>query len=210
MTNELAVKQIEDRASTMLADAEAFSISTNADLMLADERCVALMALQKEVEATFSEPKQKAHEAHRAIVAAENRHMKPIQEARQKYRVKMGAWQAEQEKKRQAEERRLQEDARKLEEDQKIAEAKLHEDAGDHEVAEAIISAPVVAPVVVLPSSTPKTRTAIRSIPDLSKIEKALKDSKYALKIPGVIAEQVWTVKVYDSKQVPEQYRRPA
>ena len=164
MTNEIAVEEVANKATAMLGEANAFSIVDNQSYTNADQRCVALMALKKEIVSTFELPKKRAVEAHKAILAAESMHLEPVEQARVIYKSKMSVWAQEQELARQAEEKRLQDQARRLEEDRRLAEASLAEQAGDKAEAQAVLDLPIEVPTIVLPKAMPKTATVIRKI----------------------------------------------
>ena len=68
-----------------------------------------------EVERTFADPKKKAHEAHKAIVTAEKRHLDPLLAAEKILKEKMIAWTEEQERIRKAEAERLRKEAEEAE-----------------------------------------------------------------------------------------------
>lgn len=104
---------------------------------------------------TFFEPlKKKAHEAHKALTAAEKDKLAPLVEAETYLKRGMAAYQEAEEKRRREEERRLQEEARKKAEEERLQLAIEAEQAGDKVSAEELIAAPVEAPVVIVQSET--------------------------------------------------------
>lgn len=136
--------------------AKSMVISTNEEYVQATEFVKGLKKLEKEIKDTFSEPKDLAFKAHRSIVAAESKHLEPIQEATRILNPKVAGYLEEQDRKRREEEKRLQDEARKREEDERLATALQAEKEGQKQEAEAILSVPTPVPAVVLPKSTPK------------------------------------------------------
>jgi hypothetical protein len=134
--NEITVPdtaQVDNKAMSSVAAAQAMTIKTDKDFTVADFFCVNLKALEKEIIDTFKEPKEKAWSAHKAIVAAEAKHLLPVQEARKIAKEKMSEFQDEQECIRQAEEKRLQEEANKRAEEDAIQAAAEAEKSGDRD-----------------------------------------------------------------------------
>ena len=100
---------------------------------------------------TFFEPlKRKAHEAHRALTAAEKDQLAPLVEAEAHLKRGMAVYQEEEERRRREEERRLQEESRKRAEEERLQLAIDAERSGDKESAEELLAAPVEAPIVVV------------------------------------------------------------
>lgn len=167
MENQIAVpdtQTVDSKAVSSVAQAQAMTIRTAEDYTVADRFCVALKALEKEVIDTFADAKAKAFAAHKAITAAEARHLVPVQEARKIAKEKMSAWQDAEDAKRRDEEKRLADEARKKAEDEAISAAEAEESNGNHAQAEAIMTAPVVVAPVVLAKTTPKSQTVIRKV----------------------------------------------
>jgi hypothetical protein len=198
-------KQSDSKAMTAVEQARALTITTAAEYTAADVMCTGLKELEKEIITTFKEPKEKAWSAHKAIVAAEAKHLEPVQQARKIIKSKMSEWQEAEEKRRCEEEARLQAEANKLAEEQALKAAEEAQKAGDTAQAEAILAAPVSAPPLVLPSAAPKVKTVIQTrwtfrivdvklipreylIPDTNKIGAVVRATKGGVKIPGVEA----------------------
>lgn len=196
-------KASDEKALSAVDKARQLSILTPTDYTVADTFCVGLKELEKEIVGTFKDPKEKAWAAHKSIVAAEAKHLEPIQEARRLIKQKMSAWQELEDQKRREEEARLQAEANKRAEEEALKAADEAQKAGDTATAEAILSAPVEAPPVVLPKSTPQAKTVIRTtwsyrivnanllpreylIPDTVKLGGMARATKGSVKVPGV------------------------
>jgi hypothetical protein len=205
MENEIAVQTgaVDAKAMTAVEQARDMVITNNDGLALADAFCVSLKKLEKEIIDTFADAKAKAFAAHRAVTAAETKHLMPVQEARKIIKQKIDAFVSEQERLRQAEERRLQEEARKAAEQAALDAAEAAEKSGDKAQAEAILSAPIEAAPVVLAKATPKLSTVIRKMwtfrvvnPNLvpraylmideSKLVQQARATQDTIKVPGV------------------------
>lgn len=204
MTNAIAIPEANPKAITALETAQKFSLVTAEDYTLADTLCVGLKELEKSIIADFDEPKRKASEAHKAVVAQEKKHLVPVVEARAIYKTKMDSWNTEQRRLAEIEAARLRAEAKKKAEDEALAKAAMAEEFGDTAGAEAIISAPVVvAPVKSY--EAPKTSTVFQTrwkykitnaalipreylVPDETKIGGVVRATKGAITIPGIEA----------------------
>jgi len=136
--------------------------------------------LMKEITDTFGPLKKKAHEAHGALVAAERKHLEPLEKAESVIKGKMSTWAIEQELIRVAKESELRAAAQKAEEERRLAEAQAAEDRGDKAEAAQLLAAPVDVPVVQVQSAAPE--------------------------IKGIAYVENWSCEVLDEKQVPREY----
>lgn len=152
-----------DEALTWPERARAVVIATADAYVLAAELTKGIKALRARIAETFDPHIQRAHQAHKALVAEKAAAERPLTEAETVIKGKLIAYDAEQDRIRRAEERRLAEEARKAEEARRLDEAAAMEmdaiaagDPGLQAEAEALISTPVLAPVISLPKATPK------------------------------------------------------
>jgi hypothetical protein len=127
------------------------------------ERLKGIKAFQKRVAEFFDPLKRKASEAHKALCDAERKALAPVVEDEAAIKRALIAFDQEQERIRRAEENRLREEARLREEQRRLEEAAALEreatatgDAEMMEEAQALIAAPVEAPVVHLERAMPK------------------------------------------------------
>lgn len=168
---EVPVAAIERQNQDLTSRAMALTVVNNQQMLEASELVKAVAAQRKEVAATFNPIIERAHAAHKEALAQKAKFDGPLEQAQRRLAGCIGSYQAEQERIRreaQAEAERLQREAeakerarlKAEEEDRILAAAAQAEDAGDAELAEAIVSAPVVvelpppAPVIV-PRSVP-------------------------------------------------------
>ena len=152
-------KKLEKKEADAMAYAVALVIVDNDTYTKADQFCVALKGLEKEIIEDFADSKKAADLAHKTITAQEKAHLMKVIPPRNLVKQKMSAYQDEQERIRREEEARLQAEADKRAEEQAIADAEAAQKAGDTAEAEAIISAPVVAAPVILARTIPKAAT---------------------------------------------------
>lgn len=153
--------KLQDQETKALTIAQEMVIDSDPKLLEADQFCVKLAALEKLIKSDFKDSKEAAFAAHRAITAQEAAHLAKVTEPRSIVKAKIRTYQDAQEAARQAEERRLQEEASKKAEADALDAAEAAEKSGDKAMAEAIISAPVVAAPVIVPRTTPKVQTRI-------------------------------------------------
>jgi hypothetical protein len=203
MTTQVAVLEVEKKALTMVDRAKALTISNNEECKSADDFCIGLKELEKQIIEHHKDIKEKAWATHKAAVAAETRALVPVLEARKIAKGKMAEWLESEEKKRRAEEDRLRKEAQKKADDDALKAAEEAERNGDKKTAAAILETPVEAAPVVLPKTTPKVSTIIQErwfarvdnpslipdeywIVDESKLGALARATKGSLKIPGV------------------------
>lgn len=121
-----------------------------------------IVALRKEIEAQFKEPKEKAYAAHKSITAMEKRYLDPLVQAETILKDSIRKFTAEQERIRLENERILREQQARLEEEARLAAAVEAEQAGATEAeVQAVIEEPVfVAPVIAAPTFNKATGTS--------------------------------------------------
>lgn len=144
------------QALTTLESGKALTVKDNETYLAGAELRKAVKALDKKADEFFKPLKQKQDEAKKALLDAEKSVRGPLQQALEIIDGKLKTYEREQEKKRQEEEKRLQEEARKQAEEEAITIAAQLEAEGDKTTAEAVLSAPVETPHVVVGSFVPK------------------------------------------------------
>lgn len=136
-------KRFAESALSVRNEARALQIVDQSSYDLAAAKFGAVSALEKEIAGHYGPLKQKAFESHRAICSAENSMLLPVREAKQILSRSIGAWDAEQERKRQEEQRRLEEEARKRADEEALRSAVEAEEVGaTEEEVEAVLSTP--------------------------------------------------------------------
>jgi altronate dehydratase len=164
MTKEIAVpdeKKLAEQENKALEIARAMVITDDAGVIIADNFCAKLKALEKMIVNDFAESKAAANAAHRAITAQESSHLARVIEPRSIVVKKIRSFREEQEAARQAEEKRLQAIEDKRAEYAALEAAYKAEKSGDKDMAEAILAAPVVAAPVIVERTAPKLQTRI-------------------------------------------------
>lgn len=175
--------ELQAEISVLLMDAQELMINSPGSYTDAGTFLRLIKTRRAKIADTFNEPINAAHRAHKAMLAAKQEHDKPAADAERIVKNKMGAYQAEEERKRRVEENRLREIARKEEEDRRLAEAAWLEAQGRKEQAEQVISAPVPTPTVVVPSQVPKAE--------------------------GISTRKVWKYRIVDAALIPREYLIP-
>jgi len=133
------IKIIESKANDIVGRANALTVTNKKEYDGCAEFLRAIKGLKKEIDETFDESIKKAHEAHKAIVAAKKAHYDPLDSAERIIKQKSLVWYQEEQRKAEEEQRRLDEQARKAEEKRKAeleAQAKAWEEKGNAEKAE--------------------------------------------------------------------------
>jgi len=165
----------EQAAIIKITDSQTYEAGCNVLLVIKD--------LRKEIDAAFDPIIKKAHEAHKEAVMQKKKADAPLCKAEGIIKPKIALYQAEQEHIRRKEELRLRREAEKAEEERRLAEAVEAEKAGDKELAEEIIAAPVEVAPVILAKTTPK--------------------------VAGVVMKEIWKFEVTDINQIPREYMMP-
>ncbi len=150
------------------------SLNRAADMMLEAKRR-ARVIVEK-----FKKPKSDAKAAHKSICDLENELLLPYEQIELDIlKPAMAKFNVEQERKRrEAEDQQRAENQRRAE-DARIAEAANLEKNGQKELADALVSAPVIVPPVILPKTT---------TPD------------------GISYREVWKFEIVDRNSVPREY----
>lgn len=163
---------VEQRVATIDAEARALTIRNDDDYTRAGEfLSERIRPILKQIDDVFDPPTKKAHEAHKAMIAAKKKVAAPLEAAMTHVKRLIADYAMQKEQERRAEEARLRREQIERETQERLARAAELESAGRREEAEAkleeAIAAPAVAPPVVLPPATPKlvgihTRTVRR------------------------------------------------
>ena len=177
-------EEVSTRALSIPDQAKALKVITTEDYIKAGDLWKRIKELRDKVAETFNPIIQKAHEAHKEALAKKAEVDRPLEGAQKTVKALMEEYDREQERIRLAEERRLQEEQRKREEEERLAAAIEAEQAGQEEVAEEIMSAPVQAAPVVLPKATPKLQG-------------------------GPVFRTVWKFRIKNPAIIPHEYMKP-
>jgi hypothetical protein len=188
---------LETAAMTWPEKATAMRVVDQTSHDEAGAALVALASLEKQIIAHHAEPKQKAFEAHKAIVAAEKRLLEPLQQARRITSSKITTWESEQRRIQQELQRRAQEESDRLAREAALAAAVQAEEAGAPEEAVTqilesppVVVAPVVAPTFQKATGIAATERWHAAVTSLKMLCQAVIDGK----IPetAVEANMVW------------------
>lgn len=177
MENEIEVYQ--DQAVDVLKQAEAIEVVDKDSYDVAGAFVKSIKPLEKGIVEYFKPMKQKARESHKAICEKETEALTPVKGALKLFNGKMTKWHTEEQARVRAEEDRLRREAIKRQEDEKLKKAEELTESGDEEEAEAVLTAPIVAPVF-------KPR----------KVEKP----------KGISYRDNWKFRVVDPDKLPEKY----
>jgi hypothetical protein len=156
---------LEKRAIAKCEEVKQHSIVTIQDREVAESQMAALKELEDEIFAYLDPPRDKAYKDYQYHKDRLDVAINPVKATRKTLKNDCGTFDREQERLRKAEEARLNAIAQKQAEDDALAAAQAAAEAGDHEVAEEILKAPIVAPTVRVPTiaPTPSRLTAGRS-----------------------------------------------
>lgn len=150
-----------------------------------------IAALKERIEDDFAASKKAAHKAWKAVCAQEQGHLAGLIEPNRIVRAKIEAWKLEQDRlrKKAEEDARAAAEAERLEkvrqaEEQVLAEAGKAEEAGDTELAQEILEAPLVVEPVA----------PIAPVAESEKVQGA-----------GVMVK-VWCFEVVDARKVPRDF----
>jgi hypothetical protein len=162
MSGALAVHEgssginIEKELAPVLERIKAIKVIDAQTFEAAGISCAEITEWEKKVGEYWDEDVERAHKAHKSLVAKRAAMLDPLGEAKKALRQQMGSWHQEEERKRLESERQAQESARKQAEDDAIAQAAELEKQGRPEEAARVVSEPVAPPPVVVRSNVPK------------------------------------------------------
>jgi hypothetical protein len=143
---------LEQRALTLPEQARAVVITDQYSYGVAVEKLLGVAALRQEIVDHHAQAKADAYKAHQSVCAMERRHLLPVTEAESLLKMKIGQWDIEQRRIREAAERQAREEAERIriEEIEAAAVTAEAEGASVDEVR-AIIEQPVISPKVYVP-----------------------------------------------------------
>jgi hypothetical protein len=175
--------EIDSKTSLVVTAAEALEISNPQEYVEASGFLQDIKGLQNEIDDTFDTPIKLAHEAHKSIIGARNKHRVPLEQAEMLVKKKVGEYQRLEEKARKEQERKLLAETLKREEEARKEAAKELEQKGKPEEAKQVLETPVIPPPVVLQPQTPK--------------------------IKGITTRETWKFRITNSDLIPKEYMTP-
>lgn len=182
--------EVETKAMTIVDQAKAVKVTDSQTYTAAGMLWKTIGDMIKEVKDTFDPICDAAHKAHKAAVEKRSKYLDPLTTAQKSVKGLMSAWDAEQERIRQAEQRRLEEIARKEAEEQALLEAIAAEEeakrngATKEEAAQeatAIMEEHVYVAPVVIPKAVPKMQG-------------------------GPVYRTVWKARIVNERLIPREY----
>lgn len=126
----------------------------------AEAYVVKIKSIETSVRNLFAGPKARAHEAHKAICAAETTLLEPLVAAQRHVRGLITTYVQEQQRKEAEERRRLEAEAREREQKRLQDEAEAAELSGDRHAAEEILNEALAPPVVPVEVDSQIAKTA--------------------------------------------------
>lgn len=132
----LALEVYEKESVRTLDDARTLIVTNAEEYAQAGEFIVGCKALAEQIKKEFAEPKRKAHEAHKAIVAMEANALKPVEQAISAASATALAWKQAEDRKAKEQFDREQAERRAALEKQKLEEAATLEQWGETDAAE--------------------------------------------------------------------------
>lgn len=143
--------ELKTESLALVTAAKSLTITNTEEYTAAGRELVRIANVRKGIVFAFREPKQKAHEAHKAITKLESDLLAYPTEAERLYKSKMAMFYREEESRRREAESIERARLIREEEERRLAEAGALARAGEHDAAEELVSQPVIAPVVELP-----------------------------------------------------------
>ena len=179
-----ALDLYEKQSVVTLDQARAVIVANAEDYAAAGEFIVGCKALVDKIKSEFAEPKRKAHEAHKSIVAMEANALKPVEAAISTVSATALTWKREEDRKAKEEHDRQEAERRAAMEKQRLEEAATLEEWGEKDAAEQ------------------KLREAITPI-------RAAKFESVAPKVDGLSTRKTWKAKIVQHSKVARLYCLP-
>lgn len=173
------------RGAQIVKQAEAMMIVNDAAFQDGGTMLTSIKTISKNLETEFADPVDKAHKAHKSMVALRDKALLPFRQAEQIIKQKLGSYQMEIERKRQAEAEMLRKEAEAKAEADRIAKAQEQMDKGDLAGCEKTLAAPA--------AFVPPPRVTTPEPP----------------KVAGVSFKDVWKFEIVDVSKLPPEYLMP-
>lgn len=141
-------KQIEQNALAAVEQAKAIVINSDDTFQEAGLFLKGLKAIQKSIEDTFSAPIKAAHLAHKAIVAAKDKHYEPVEMAEKIIKAKLAVYHDQEIMNAAQEAEEMAKIARKRAEDEQIKLAASLESSGQKLEAAEVLREEITLPVI--------------------------------------------------------------
>lgn len=174
-------REIDSKAISAIEEAKEMPVATRPQYEAAGAFLLVLKDIEKEIGETFDPVIKAAFDAHRAAIAARDKHRTPIVEAEKIVKLKMGDFQKVEEKRIKEEEIRLREAAKKADEADRLVTAQHLIEEGRAEEALILLEGKVETPPIILPETS-------------------------APKIKGIITRDVWKFRITDPNKIPCEY----
>jgi len=206
VTQLISVDDVAKLVPPVVSQAQQMTVASVEDYEMAGAFLQLIAKRRKQIEEVFDPIVAKAHAAWKEACNQRTKLLDPLEEAKKCVNEKLRVFDAEQDRRRRQEEARLSEEAKKKRDEDALKEAQALEASGEKELADVVMqmASEAPAPVVVLPSSTPKMsemqarfnwkfRIVNESLipreflsPDEKKIGAVVRSLKAMAKIPGI------------------------
>lgn len=176
-------QDLQKQSSPIVKKAQALVVITAEDYSSAGELLLDIKDLEKRIIGRFEDPKQKAHEAHKAITALEKELLSGPRQAKSVIEAKLAAWRNEQYKIEQEKQAKLQaqlEAEAKKEQEKEAAKLKK---SGDAKGAKALLQQEIIVEAPKVESEIPK--------------------------VEGLSVRRPWKGEVVDASLLPREYLMP-
>ena len=173
--------EIEQAALSLPEKARRLTVTTQAEYQAAGDFLLHLKAVRERINAVFDTPILAAHQAHKAALAAKAKVVGPVAEADALVRLTVSNYLQAEERTRKAAEAVALAASTKVEEEARLAQATALEQAGLPDAADALLSAPMVVPPMVME----------------------------APKADGISSREYWTYEIVNVDLIPRQYMMP-
>jgi len=185
----MKVENVDEKALTLADTLRGIvTIKTVEEYSKCNELWQSGKAMMKSIDAAYDDIITAAHETHKKAVAKKKLFYLPVKEGTTYVKSIMSAYDEEQERIRLEKEAELRKAALKIEEEARLRAAIEAEDAGQEEAAEVIMAEPVIAPVVIVPKTTPKLQGGLTyrtiwnaEVFDFKALVKAVADEKVSI-----------------------------
>lgn len=199
-------QELKHEITTIDSQVSSIVVSNQETYKDAGNVTLTLDGLIKKVKAYWKDPKEKAHQAHKAITEKENEMLAPLKNMRNQVQKKISVYLTEQDKKKREAQAKLDEDRRKKEEaERKKLEARANraEESGKTDKAEALReqAEDVYVPPAVVESEVEKTtRTEAGVISQKKELEVVIENPLEVIKAIAKGEAPVTTVEIKIAK----------
>lgn len=187
----IRIEAIQKKSDQILALSNTIRIADTDEFEKAVTFVQEIKVLMDEIDATFDPIIKIQNQAHKRTIEAKRKYANPLQRAESIVKDKMKEYHLSRERQRKAKEAALREEAKNEEKNRRFQHALTASRDGNHQEANAILSSPVITPLIRVESETNHDAVSFRDVWKFEIVDPALIPEQYKTidekKIRGIV-----------------------